>query len=132
MKYGFYFSFLLVCFSHIACDEASASDKEAGNATVQLASGGETSNEALLVALSEQMVDYLSAIPVDSNNIPRTLESGQLSGTKSKSWTSGFFPGLLWQLYDFSKDAELKAAARQWQAFVEKEKYDDTTHDLGC
>jgi uncharacterized protein YyaL (SSP411 family) len=54
-----------------------------------------------------------------------------LKGTPSKSWTSGFYPGMLWQLYAVNQDPELERAARAWTAFIEKEKYDDHTHDLG-
>lgn len=81
--------------------------------------------------LSARMVDYLSAIPLDSTAIPRAYEAGSLVGTPSKSWTSGFFPGILWQLYRHSGNTKLKQAAADWQAFVEKEKYDEGTHDLG-
>ncbi|MEL7222996.1 MAG: glycoside hydrolase family 88 protein [Bacteroidota bacterium] len=84
-----------------------------------------------LTLLSEQMLTYLPQIVVDSMSIPRTVEEGKLKGTRSKSWTSGFFPGILWQLYDHSQAPELKAAAETWQSFVEKEKMDSTTHDLG-
>lgn len=89
------------------------------------------SPEKRLDELSSRMIAYLDEIPLDSTQIPRTFEEGELKGTKSRSWTSGFFPGLLWQLYGHSNQPELKAAAEQWQAFVEKEKYDGGTHDLG-
>lgn len=84
-----------------------------------------------LSELAEQMVSYLPQLRIDSTSIPRTVEQGQLKGTPSKSWTSGFFPGLLWQLYDHSKNEEIRKAAETWQSFVEKEKWDDGTHDLG-
>lgn len=84
-----------------------------------------------LAALSARMVKDLPSIPVDSTAIPRTFEEGAVKGTPSKSWTSGFFPGMLWQLYASSEDPALKAAAEQWQAFVAKEQYDGGTHDLG-
>ena len=83
------------------------------------------SPEKRLQNLNDRMLDYLPKIPLDSTSIPRTIEpDGSLKGTKSKSWTSGFFPGMLWELYGFSKDEKLKQAAVQWQAFVEKEKFD--------
>lgn len=85
-----------------------------------------------LLELSERMiVDYLPQLPLDSLQIPRTVEDGKMEGTASKSWTSGFFPGVLWQLYDASRQDALKEAALNWQSFVEKEKRDSTTHDLG-
>ncbi len=85
-----------------------------------------------LQALADRAVSDLELIRLDSLHIPRTIESdGTLKGTKSKSWTSGFYPGILWQLYGYSKNEKLKSAAMQWSAFVEKEKLDGGTHDLG-
>lgn len=84
-----------------------------------------------LSQLSSKAISDLERIVVDSTAIPRTIESGKMKGTPSKSWTSGFYPGLLWQLYGHSHDPALLRAAEQWTAFVEKEKWDGGTHDLG-
>lgn len=82
--------------------------------------------------LSDKAIVDLEKIPFDSLNIPRTVESANtFKGTRSKSWTSGFYAGILWQLYDHSKKEPLKKAAMRWSSFVEKEKLDDGTHDLG-
>ena len=89
-----------------------------------------SSNERLQM-LSDKAIADLKAIKIDSTAIPRTLEQGTLKSTKSKSWTSGFYPGLLWQLYGHTQDKALLDAAEQWTAFVEKEKWDGGTHDLG-
>ena len=92
----------------------------------------DSSVEERLQDLTERAITDLTLVPLDSLAIPRTItENGQLEGTKSKSWTSGFYPGMLWMLYDFSRDENLKQAAMQWSAFVEKEKLDTGTHDLG-
>jgi len=128
MKYSLLFLFVLTSCSYLSCNQASASDASAAG---ELAVLDVASTKALLPELSQRMVDYLPSIPLDSLHIPRTLENGKLEGTKSKSWTSGFFPGLLWELYKSSKNEKLKDAAIEWQAFVEKEKFDHTTHDLG-
>ncbi len=81
--------------------------------------------------LSNRAVVDLEKITFDSIQIPRTIEEGKMKGTPSKSWTSGFYPGLLWQLYGHSKNEKLKEAAMKWSAIVEKEKMDGGTHDLG-
>ncbi|MCH5687736.1 hypothetical protein LWM68_27795 [Niabella sp. W65] len=39
---------------------------------------------------------------------PRTIEQGKLKLVKSGDWTSGFFPGVLWFLYEYSRNAEWK------------------------
>ncbi len=81
---------------------------------------------------ASKMLTYIESLPLDSLKIPRSLEDDQsMIAGNSRQWTSGFFPGTLWQLYDHSKDAKLKEAAENWSAFIEKEKYDDHTYDLG-
>lgn len=85
-----------------------------------------------LEIISKKAAADAQLIPRDSLQIPRTVEAdGKMKGTPSKSWTSGFYPGVLWQLYGFSKNEELKDAAVWWSSVVEKEKNDGGTHDLG-
>ncbi len=81
--------------------------------------------------LSEKAIKDLKKIKFDSTQIPRTMVKGRVKGTTSKSWTSGFYPGLLWQLYSYSKNEILKDAAIKWSKVIEKEKNDRGTHDLG-
>ncbi len=119
----------LVMAGLLFCCWSCGADQENNGQEVEVTR--EVSPDARLEELAVRMVEYLEDIPLDSTQIPRTFEEGALQGTKSRSWTSGFFPGLLWQLYAHSGDPELKMAAEQWQAFVEKEKFDGGTHDLG-
>ncbi|MBN1431931.1 MAG: glycoside hydrolase family 88 protein [Methanomicrobiaceae archaeon] len=64
--------------------------------------------------------------------LPRTIdESGSLVTSNSGWWTSGFFPGSLWYLYEYSKDENIREAAIRMTSRVEKEKYNRGTHDLG-
>lgn len=62
---------------------------------------------------------------------PRTLEHGDLILVASKDWTSGFFPGNLWYLYELTKDEKLKNEAEAFTAKIEQEKMNGTTHDMG-
>ncbi|MBT2560680.1 glycoside hydrolase family 88 protein [Pedobacter sp. ISL-68] len=62
---------------------------------------------------------------------PRTLDNGKLKLVASRDWTSGFFPGVLWYLDEYYKTDEWKAAARKFTTFIEKEKTNGTTHDMG-
>jgi len=62
---------------------------------------------------------------------PRTLEHGQLKLVASRDWTSGFFPGELWLLYDYTRNDEWKKAAESFTARMEQEKTNGTTHDMG-
>jgi len=62
---------------------------------------------------------------------PRTLDSGQLKLVSSKDWTSGFFPGELWFLYEYTNKKEWKDAAEKYTANIEREKTNGGTHDMG-
>lgn len=67
-----------------------------------------------------------------SELLPRTIDTtGALVTANSSWWTSGFFPGSLWYLYEYSQDDKLKEAAIQMTSRVEKEKDNKGTHDLG-
>lgn len=85
-----------------------------------------------LEALSQKAVQDLKKLPFDSLKIPRSLkEDGSLDARKSKQWTSGFYPGTLWQLAGLENNPELLSGAAQWIQAIEKEKWDSGTHDLG-
>ena len=43
-----------------------------------------------------------------SDNNPRTIDkNGDIKLVKSKDWTSGFFPGGLWYLYEYTNDDKM-------------------------
>jgi unsaturated chondroitin disaccharide hydrolase len=67
----------------------------------------------------------------DSAKNPRTYEHGKVELVTAKDWTSGFFPGSLWYLYELTGNEELKAKATSFTSFVDKAKYRTNTHDLG-
>ncbi|HWJ92879.1 MAG TPA: alpha-L-fucosidase, partial [Flavisolibacter sp.] len=62
---------------------------------------------------------------------PRTLDSGQLKLVSSRDWTSGFFPGQLWFLYEYTGKKEWADEARQFTSNIEREKTNSGTHDMG-
>lgn len=62
---------------------------------------------------------------------PRTLDSMQLKLVSSRDWTSGFFPGELWFLYQYTGKEEWKKLAQNFTANIEREKTNGTTHDMG-
>lgn len=63
---------------------------------------------------------------------PRSIEeTGELILVPSRDWTSGFFPGELWYMYEYTNDPKWKDAARKYTARIEPEKINGTTHDMG-
>jgi unsaturated chondroitin disaccharide hydrolase len=64
--------------------------------------------------------------------LPRTIDTtGNLVTSKSSWWTSGFVPGSMWYLYQYSKNEKLKESAVDLTSRIEKEKNNKGTHDLG-
>lgn len=75
--------------------------------------------------------------------LPRTYDKDQLLTCDYRGWVSGFFPGLLWQLYEDSRNNrlvgddsptqtdELLRYARMFTERVEPAKHLTNTHDLG-
>lgn len=63
---------------------------------------------------------------------PRNSEpDGTLNLVPSKDWTSGFFPGELWFLYEYTQNNFWKKKAQQHTDILEKEKMNGSTHDMG-
>lgn len=62
---------------------------------------------------------------------PRTLDSGKLRLVSSRDWTSGFLPGELWFLYEYTGKPEWKTEAERYTANIEREKTNGGTHDMG-
>ncbi len=68
----------------------------------------------------------------DSTKFARcSLSDGSWKTTNAREWTSGFFPGLLWSLHDYTKDPAFRTAAERWTAGMVNEQFDTGTHDLG-
>lgn len=87
-------------------------------------------DEALDFSMKQslRMYDTLKNQP---RKLPRTVENGKLVTCQSDWWTSGFYPGTLWYLYEYSEDEKVKQAAEEMSARIEKEKYTTSNHDVG-
>ena len=63
---------------------------------------------------------------------PRTLSpEGELLLVPSKDWTSGFFPGVLWFLFELTGDKKWEDQAKVYTSDIENEKLNGKTHDMG-
>ncbi len=71
--------------------------------------------------------------PIDSVGFPRSMavKTGEIKNVPSKDWTSGFYVGNLWQLYTLTADSKYKERAQKWIPYLEKEKLNGGTHDMG-
>ncbi|MCU0473847.1 MAG: glycoside hydrolase family 88 protein [Bacteroidales bacterium] len=75
------------------------------------------------------MFDVMKGMP---DQLPRTINAeGKLRTENARWWTSGFFPGSLWYLYEYTNDVKIKESAELITSRIEKEKNNKGTHDLG-
>jgi len=67
-----------------------------------------------------------------ANGYPRiTKPDGTWTLVSRTQWTSGFFPGELWQMYAISHDSSWRSQAERWTAPLEVNDTRTNTHDLG-
>lgn len=78
---------------------------------------------------AEQIKVLSEAVPEDA--IPTTYKDGQHVNWGTSWWCSGFFPGTVLYLYEYTNDPELLDVAESKLALLEKEKHNKGTHDLG-
>ncbi|WP_232825829.1 glycoside hydrolase family 88 protein [Chitinophaga alhagiae] len=66
-----------------------------------------------------------------AGRMPRTFQNGRSVDAKTDWWCSGFYPGTLWYIYEYTKDAGIKTEAEKRLAILEKEKRYTGNHDIG-
>ncbi|TKG95526.1 glucuronyl hydrolase [Puteibacter caeruleilacunae] len=72
------------------------------------------------------------ALNSDVTKVPRTLyDDGKLKTVNIYNWTSGFFAGNLWYMYDLTKKEEWKNEAIRWTEALDTIQYWSGNHDVG-
>ncbi len=66
-------------------------------------------------------------------SMPRSFDTAanKIITSNTSWWTSGFFPGTLWYIYEYTKDTAIRSEAERRLAILEKEKYYTGNHDVG-
>jgi len=85
------------------------------------------------LAFSVQQYNLMTSVMKEKpDQLPRTLDdNGNLKTADSRWWTSGFYPGTLWYLSEYSNDPKIREDAVSITARVEREKYTTNNHDVG-
>lgn len=85
-------------------------------------------HSAQQVELMVHQVDTFTKVPS-----PRTTAKDGISTrfTSLTDWTSGFFPGTLWYLYELTGEAKWKTSATKYTEAMEHIKYFTGNHDIG-
>src|SRR3546814_221505 len=117
-----YISIAVFVLSAMSCHTARDSEE---------ASGFDV-EESLQYCVS-QATRTLATVPTDSV-FPRTIPLGDTAWNyvKIADWTSGFWPGILWYLYEYTGENQWRAAADTYSRYlVPLSANTATDHDLG-
>ncbi|GHT48339.1 hypothetical protein FACS189440_11680 [Bacteroidia bacterium] len=103
--------------------------------TIKISSKQESMEELINDRLNRSVQHYeqmAKSLINKSGQLPRTIDGeGNLLTTSSSGWVSGYVPGTLWYLYQYSNDPQLLDAAKNYTMRIEKEQYNKSTHDIG-
>jgi rhamnogalacturonyl hydrolase YesR len=85
---------------------------------------------------TDVMLTEVAAVKSKTTNaslvVPRNIDkNGNLNIVNARDWCSGFFPGWLWYLYEYTGDNKWLKEAQTYSSFIESEKNNTGTHDLG-
>ncbi|NDP21141.1 MAG: glucuronyl hydrolase [Paludibacter sp.] len=80
---------------------------------------------------TEQSLLMAKSLENEVGKLPRSYVNGKLTTSDSRWWCSGYFPGVLWYLFENSKNNEVLKYAEEFTARVEREKYTTDNHDVG-
>jgi rhamnogalacturonyl hydrolase YesR len=104
----------------------------AGNCTLAMAQPKIVkSNFAFAEKQLVYSLEQVKAATTDKVNNPRTIKDGTLSLVSPREWTSGFYPGILWYMYEYTHDQKWADEARHFTKLTEKQQFNKSTHDVG-
>lgn len=88
--------------------------------------------DSALATSAKQYEWMLAHLPADAAKpLPRTFEHGKLVTIPTRDWTSGFFPGSLWYLFEATGEAKWRASAEKFTVLLAPEQHNTRTHDVG-
>lgn len=87
--------------------------------------------EKSLYMSAQQYHFLMRQLPADRFPVTYYADQKKIVTSGSEPWVSGFYPGALLYLFEFTKDTSLYNEALRRMKVIEKEKYNKTTHDLG-
>ncbi len=85
----------------------------------------------VFAAAAEQYRGLLQRLEGAQDKFPRRWENNALVTVDPKEWTSGFFPGSLWYLFEYTRAPEWKEAALRYTAMLEQVRHYTGNHDIG-
>ncbi len=96
-------------------------------------SGLDAEIQSMIVEQGSYALSKIKEVNPDERRIfPRTMDAeGQIVRVTKKDWTSGFYPGILWLMYDMTDNESWAREAKTYTELLESEKFNDSNHDIG-
>lgn len=79
----------------------------------------------------EQALLMAKDLEAQEGRLPKSVKDGKLETSDCYWWCSGFFPGVLWYLYENAPTAEMKKYAELYTKMLENVQYVTDNHDVG-
>lgn len=87
------------------------------------------------LGLLEKQYEYqyksIQELKKGAKPMPRTTKKDELVSVGPFDWTSGFYPGSLWQLYGLTQDEVWKKRAKEYTEKLDTIQYWEGNHDVG-
>ncbi|MDF3078450.1 MAG: glucuronyl hydrolase [Sphingobacteriaceae bacterium] len=83
-------------------------------------------------SVAAQQYDKMLEVATDLTKYPRgSAKDGTLRYVGINDWTGGFWPGILWYMFEYTGDAKWRATAEKWTASLESNQFNTSHHDIG-
>ena len=130
MKNPFY-SCIITGFCCAALVISSASPEQELETNAVQKSGASLSVEDCMTFAGQQLQKTVEHVK-DGNRFPRFIkDDGTWETLESSAWSSGFFAGCLWLMYEQTSDETWKNHAMRWTTGMEEEKFCKSNHNNG-
>ena len=80
---------------------------------------------------TEQSLLMAKELEAQEGRLPKSVKEGKLETSDCYWWCSGFFPGVLWYLYEHNSTPELKKYAELFTDRLEDVQHVTDNHDVG-
>src|SRR5690606_8418348 len=106
-----------------------------GLGILTLASGCKTSEELSVsknMKLAQTQLKYALRKQVDKTSYPKSINpDGTLKTEAAEDWTSGYFPGSMWEIYAYTKAPMWADSAAAWTTGLEPVKVNTELYNQG-
>ena len=124
MKKMFFYSLSILSFLLVGCTYNKTKSSIVDKQNIDMQN---------IIEIADQQIGYQVKIIEDSGRFlnPRTVVDGKITYVSPEDWTSGFFPGTLFYMYDLTKKNKYLDYGIKYTETLENIKYLTRHHDVG-